>query len=78
MDQQELVAQMIIRASGARRFEDWPEVLAAYAACIEAMKHKLTCQEMEEFINLGADFYRTLTRPEDNRRKPGPLSRNLI
>lgn len=72
MDEQELMAQMIIRTSGARRFEDWPEVLAAYAACIKAVEGKLTQEEMEDFINLGADFYRTLARAEDYRRRRGP------
>ena len=71
MDTQELVAQMIIRTSGARSFEDWPEVLAAYAALIETVQYKLTPQEMEDFINLGADFYRTLARAEDYRRRGG-------
>jgi len=32
------------------------------------VQHKLTRQEMEDFINLGADFYRTLARAEDYRR----------
>jgi DNA-binding GntR family transcriptional regulator len=68
MDTQELVAQMITRTSGTRRFEDWPEVLAAYAACLDTVQHKLTRQELENFINLGADFYRTLARAEDYRR----------
>lgn len=68
MDEQELVAQMIIRTSGSRRFEDWPEVLATYAACVKAVKHKLTVDEIERFINSGADFYRTLARAEDCRR----------
>jgi len=68
MDTQELVAQMIVRTSPMRRFEDWPEVLAAYAACLETVQHKLTTQEMNDLINLGADFYRTLARAEDYRR----------
>lgn len=68
MESEEMVAAMIARPSTYRRFEDWPDVLMRYAACLKTLEPKLDARDLEALLNVGADFYRTLARAEDYRR----------
>ncbi|MCV6796572.1 MULTISPECIES: DNA-3-methyladenine glycosylase [Achromobacter] len=68
MDGDELLARMLATSVSDRQVTDWPEVLADYAQCVAALRHKLTAREMETLICAGADFYRTLARAEQYRQ----------
>lgn len=63
----EMLVQMITRAAAVRHFGDWPEVLTNYARCLEIVEPRLTAEEIEGFLNVGADFYRALARAEAYR-----------
>lgn len=64
----ELLAKMIVQTSPSRKFEDWAEVLTEFANCVVEVSPKLTREECERLIAVGASFYRTLARAEDYRR----------
>jgi len=64
----ELLAKMIVQPSPSRKFEDWAEVLTEFANCVVEVSPKLTREECERLIAVGASFYRTLARAEDYRR----------
>lgn len=64
----ELLAKMIVQSSPNRKFEDWAEVLTEFANCVVEVSPKLSREECERLIAVGASFYRTLARAEDYRR----------
>lgn len=64
----ELLAKMIVQTAPFRNFDDWAEVLTELADCIVEVSPKLTLEERDRLINVGASFYRTLARAEDYRR----------
>jgi len=64
----ELLAKMIVQSSPSRKFEDWAEVLTEFANCVVEVSPKLSQEECERLIAVGASFYRTLARAEDYRR----------
>jgi len=64
----ELLAKMIVQSSPVRKFEDWAEVLTEFANCVVEVSPKLSREECERLIAVGASFYRTLARAEDYRR----------
>lgn len=64
----ELLAKMIVQSSPSRKFEDWAEVLTEFANCVVEVSPKLSREECERLIAVGASFYRTLARAEDYRR----------
>jgi len=64
----ELLAKMIVQSSPSRKFEDWAEILTEFANCVVEVSPKLSREECERLIAVGASFYRTLARAEDYRR----------
>jgi hypothetical protein len=63
-----LLAKMIVQTSPGRNFEDWADVLTEFANCVVEVSPKLSREECERLIAVGASFYRTLARAEDYRR----------
>lgn len=68
MERDELLAQMISRSAELRNFGDWADILGNYADCLAGVGTKLAPYEMEQFLKVGAVFYRTLARAEDYRQ----------
>ncbi|WP_314361818.1 hypothetical protein [Achromobacter sp.] len=68
MLQDELLAKMIVKTAPCRRFDDWAEVLTEFASCLVQISPRLSPEECDRLINIGASFYRTLARAEDYRR----------
>jgi hypothetical protein len=64
----ELLAKMIVQNSPGRNFDDWADVLTEFANCLVAVSPKLSREECDRLIAVGASFYRTLARAEDYRR----------
>lgn len=68
MERDELLVQMISRSAELRNFGDWVDILGKYADCLARVGTKLTPDEVEQFLEVGAVFYRTLARAEDYRQ----------
>ncbi|MFF7398906.1 DNA-3-methyladenine glycosylase [Achromobacter sp. NPDC008082] len=64
----ELLAKMIVQTAPARNFDDWADVLTEFANCVVEVSPKLSREECERLVAVGASFYRTLARAEDYRR----------
>jgi hypothetical protein len=64
----ELLAKMIVQTAPDRNFDDWADVLTEFPNCIVEVSPKLSREESERLVAVGASFYRTLARAEDYRR----------
>ncbi|MBD9433267.1 MULTISPECIES: hypothetical protein [Achromobacter] len=67
MERDELLAQMVSRSAELSSFGDWVDVLGRFADCLSLVSKRLEPAEVEQLLDVGATFYRTLARAEGYR-----------
>lgn len=56
MKSDEFPAKMILRSTPPRPFGDWADILNEYAQCLEKSSTKLSAEEVDRLLDVGAMF----------------------
>jgi hypothetical protein len=68
MDHSEMMARMITQPVAPGRFDRWDGILSAYADCLVQVQAKLSEEDLNRFLDVGALVFRACCQEEARQR----------